>query len=249
VTPSTLTLIATLLRAPAEVLDDRADTLRQLAPRLLAITLVGAAVFGGVTGAYRGGLQILFAAIKMPILFLAPVAIGLPAVRALFAVDAEAVSWQRLGLAGLVGMARASILAAAFAPVLWLFYSLEPDYHAAIVVLALSLAVVALPGLTTLASALPRVGRRQVLATLGAVGILGVVTAQAGWVLRPFVARPTAEVAFLRPLEADVFSALDASLDSAQGRYRGWEPEQRGLISEGLQRVERQQTERQEVTP
>ena len=90
-TPSTLTLIATLLRAPAEVLDDRADTLRQLAPRLLAITLVGAAVFGGVTGAYRGGLQILFAAIKMPILFLAPVAIGLPAVRALFAVDAEAV--------------------------------------------------------------------------------------------------------------------------------------------------------------
>ncbi len=239
--PSILTLIATLLRAPSELLEGREETVRDLAPRLLTITIVGAAIFGGVIGAYRGGVQVAFAAIKMPILFLAPVVIGLPAVRALFAVDAPAASWHRLGLAGLVGMSRAAILAAAFSPVLWLFYSVEPDYHTAIVALALSLGVVAVPGLASMARALPKVGRRQVLATLGAVCILGVVTAQAGWVLRPFVARPTAEVAFLRPLEADVFSALNASVDSAQGRYRGWEPEQRGLLTEGLQRAEQQE--------
>lgn len=236
-TPSVLSLIATLLRAPQEVVDAPAADHATLVPRLLATTLVGAGVFGAVVGAYRGGIQVPYAAIKMPILFLAPVALGLPAVRALFAVDTEPASWRRLGMAGLVGMARAAVLAAAFSPVLWLYYSLGPDYHAAILVLAASLAAVALPGLTTLARALPRAGRRQVLATIGAVGILGMLTAQAGWVLRPFVARPTAEVAFLRPLEADVFSSLGASLDSAQGRHRGWEAEGRGLLSEGLERA------------
>jgi len=234
---SVLSLIATLLRAPADVLDSPPEDQPTLAPRLLGITLFGAAVFGAVVGAYRGGIQVPFAALKMPLLFLAPVALGLPAVRALFGVDTDPVSWRRLGLAGLVGMARAAVLAAAFSPVLWLYLSLEPDYHSAILALAASLALVALPGLTTLAQALPRAGRRQVLATVGAVAILGVVTAQAGWVLRPFVARPSAEVTFLRPVEADVFSSLGASLDASQGRYRDWEPQQRGLLSEGLERA------------
>jgi hypothetical protein len=242
---SLLSLIADLLRTPTAVLDTPADQHRDLVPQLLGIAVAGAAVFGAVVGAYRGGIQIPYAALKMPLLFLAPVALGLPAVRALFAVDTEAVSWRRLGLAGLVGMARASVLAAAFSPVLWLYYSIGPDYHAAILALAASMALVALPGLMTLAQVLPRAGRRQVLATLGAVGILGVLTAQAGWVLRPFVARPTAELTFLRPVEADVFSSLGASLSAAQGRYRGWEPESRGLLTEGLERA----AELEEVSP
>ena len=32
----------------------------------------------------------------------------------------------------------------------------------------------------------------------------GAITAQTGWVLRPFVARPEAELTFLRPIDSDV---------------------------------------------
>ncbi len=241
---SLLSLIAALLCDPEAVLAGASP--RELAPRLLSITVVGAAIFGGVVGAYRGGIQVPFAALKMPLLFLAPVALGLPAVRALFAVDTDAVAWHKLGLAGLVGMARAAVLAAAFSPVLWLYYSVGPDYHAAILALAGSLALVALPGLTTLARALPRAGRRQVLATVGALSILGVLTAQAGWVLRPFVARPNAPVTLLRPVEADVFSSLGASWSASQGRYQDWDPKAPRLLSpqEPAQSEQRQETGR-----
>ncbi len=242
---SILTLTTTLLQTPLDLLETPPLEHRDLTARLLGITVAGAAVFGAVVGAYRGGLQIPYAALKMPVLFLAPAALGLPAVRALFAVDSEAVSWSRLRLAALVGMARSAILAAAFSPVLWLYLSVRPDYHSAILALAGSLGLVALPGLATLAQALPRAGRRQVLATLGAVSILGVLTAQAGWVLRPFVARPSASVTFLRPVEANVFSSLGASMGAAQGRYEDWEPEQRGLLNAGLESVNKHS----EVTP
>jgi hypothetical protein len=48
--------------------------------------------------------------------------------------------------------------------------------------------------------------------------------------LRPFVARPRAAVAFVRPVEADVFSSLRAATSSARGRYRGWDARPAGFL-------------------
>ena len=42
----------------------------------------GAALLGAVCGSYRGGIQIAFAAVKMPALFLVPLLVALPAVHA-----------------------------------------------------------------------------------------------------------------------------------------------------------------------
>jgi hypothetical protein len=42
---------------------------------------------------------------------------------------------------------------------------------------------------------------------------------QAGWMTRPFVARPTGEVVFLRQLDEDVFHSLGATSRSSLGRY------------------------------
>ena len=54
--------------------------------------------------------------------------------------------------------------------------------------------------------------------------------AQSGWLLRPFVARPTVEVAFLRPVEEDIVSALVYTNLSAVDHYPGWDARSDGAI-------------------
>lgn len=223
-------LTATVLRDPAALLDADAERLGWLVPRLLAITVAGAAVFGLVIGSYRGEIQLVYAAVKTPFLLLIPLLVGLPAVHALYRSCDLEVSWTRMAVAGLAGAARSAVLAAALGPVLWLLYSVGIGYHFAVLVLAASLVAVGIPGLLTVRLAVPPGGRRRWLALAGSVLVLGVLTAQTGWILRPFVARPTVEVAFLRPIEADIASSLGATAQSAIGVYPGWDARGEGLL-------------------
>lgn len=221
-----LMLTSRVLRDPKGLVADHLhdDGFATLAPRLLVITALGAAVFGMVVGSYRGGVQVLYAAVKMPLLLLIPVVVSLPAVRAFFLAAELEVDRRAIGMASLTGMARTAVLAAALAPVLWLFWSLGVDYHLAVLTLAAALGVVGLPGMLTVVRTLPSGGRRRWMATAGSLAVLGLVTAQTGWLLRPFVARPSAEVTFVRPLEEDVFSSLGATKRSAIGDYdEAWE--------------------------
>jgi hypothetical protein len=243
----TLKLAGVLLREPERLIsrerDDEQirDNLAILAPRLLAITLLGAALFGTVIGSYRGEMQYLYAALKTPLLLLLPVLIGLPAIRAFHDACEIEVAWSRLALAALVSVARTSVLAAACAPVLWLYLSWHPDYHRAVLAMAACLVLVGIPGLLTLIASLPEGGRQRPLASMASVVVLGVVLAQSGWLLRPFVVRPRAEVTLLRSVEADVFSSLSSTGSSARGNYRGWEAEGAGLLGRTRASVDEQQ--------
>lgn len=203
------TLASRLLRDPERLVDEAEDpaVLAWVAPRLVAVTVASAAVLGAVVGSYRGGVQIPYAALKTPLLYGIPLVVGLPASRALFAAFGAEVSWGRLSVAGLAGVARASVLAAALGPALWLLWSLQPGYHLAVLLMALLLVVSGAPGLLTVARAVPA-GRARWLGGLASLAVLGLVTAQTGWLLRPFVARPTAEVTLFRPVEGDVFGSL-----------------------------------------
>lgn len=237
---SSLALVGVLLREPALLLgepstDPRADELLRdrlavLAPRLLGITVVGAAIFGLVLGSYRGDLQYAYAAIKTPLLLLIPILIGLPAIRAFHDACEVSISWSRLGLAGLISVARTAVLAAACGPILWLYLSIHPDYHRAVLAMAGCLCLVGCPGLLTLLRSLPAGGRNRPLASFASVVVLGALLAQSGWLLRPFVVRPRAEISFLRDVEANVFSSLASTGSSARGQYRGWEAEGAGLL-------------------
>lgn len=233
---SSLALVGVLLREPAllfgEAQDDDQlrDRLALLAPRLLGITVVGAAIFGLVLGSYRGDLQYAYAAIKTPMLLLIPILIGLPAIRAFHDACEVSISWSRLALASLIAVARTAVLAAATGPILWLYLSMHPDYHRAILAMAGCLCLVGCPGLLTLLDSLPRGGRHRPLASFASIAVLGILLAQSGWLLRPFVVRPRAEISFLRSVEADVFSSLKSTGSSARGRYRGWEAEGAGLL-------------------
>jgi hypothetical protein len=226
-------LMGLILRSPASLVSDPDPrrTLGVLAPRLIAVAVTGMAIFGLVVGSYRGGLQSLFAAIKLPLLLLVPMLVGLPAVRALYAACDVNTSHARLALAALVGMARTGVLAAACGPVLWLLYSVHVDYHVAILSMTGALALVGLPGLATIVRSLPAGGRHRGIAAATSVVLLGLVGAQTGWLLRPFIARPRAEVTFLRPIESDAFSSIRTAFDSARGRYDGWDVGSSGFLA------------------
>lgn len=228
-----LALTGTLLRAPEQLTHSEAgdgQRLAELAPRLLAIGVVGMALFGLVLGCYRGEAQYLYAALKTPALFLIPILFGLPAIRAVHGACELQLSWSQLALAALVALARTAVLAAACGPVLWLYLSLTPDYHRAVLAMAASFALIGLPGLWTLTRCVPAGGRQRPLATAASVAVLGALLAQSGWLLRPFIARPKAEVTFLRPVEADVFSSLRSTGSAAQGNYDNWTASGAGLL-------------------
>lgn len=222
-----------LLREPRALVDDVATKggIPAHAPALLAATAVGGALLGGVVGSHHGGLQTLYAAAKTPLLLLLPPLFALPAVEAAWALVGTPVSVRRLRAATLVGMARTAVLAAALGPFVWLWSSAGVEYHTAVMGFAGTLVVAGIPGLLTVLRALPRPAQMHRFAMLGSLMLLGAVFAQTGWLLRPFVARPSAEVTFLRSLEEDVFSSLAASQRSARGHYSGWETRSSGFLS------------------
>lgn len=225
-------LCGRLLRDPQGLVDQAADpaVVAWAVPRLVAVTAVAAGVFGAVAGSYRGGVQIPYAALKAPLLYGVPLVVGLPASRALFEAFGAEVPWSRLSLAGLVGVARAAVLAAALGPALWLLWSVAPPYHAAVFLMAAMLTLSGVPGLITVAKAVPAGGAR-VAGGLASLAVLGLVTAQTGWMLRPFVARPTAEVALLRPVEGDVFGSLIRVPLASVDVYVPYHPERKRLLS------------------
>jgi hypothetical protein len=230
---SLLALVTRLLRDPQDLVDD-VDVeggASRYGPGLLATTAVGGALLGGVVGAHHGGVQVLYAALKTPALLLLPPIVALPAVHAAWDLLGAEVPWRRVSAAALVGMARTAVLAAALGPLVWLGTSVGLGYHDAVLVFAGALVLAGLPGLLTVLRALPRPQDLPRIAVLGSLLVLGASFAQTGWLLRPFVARPSAEVSFLRPLEEDAFSSLAASQRSARGDYRGWETRSAGFLA------------------
>lgn len=230
---SPLTLATDVLRDPQAVIErhDNPQELAAVVPPLLGVIGVTGALFGVMVGSQHGGLQPVFAGLKMPLLLVIPPLVALPAVHAMFRACGVDVGWRRLSIAALAGMARSAVLAAAIGPVLWLLYSVDVDYHSAVLAMVGAIVLAGLPGIVTFVRSLPRGGHLRALAAVGSVAALTLAFAQTGWLLRPFVARPRAEVTFLRPVEENVFTSLDATQRSAQGNYSGWDVKQRGFLA------------------
>jgi len=223
-----------VLRTPGALVDEMTvpGGLATHAPALLAATVVGGALLGGVVGSYHGGIQTLFAAVKTPLLFIVPPLFALPAVEAAWSLVGTPLSGTRLRAAVLVGMARAAVLAAALGPFLWLWTSGGIDYHLAVLGFVGTILFAGLPGLWTVLQALPRPTELRGALFIGSLALLGTVFAQTGWLLRPFVARPNAEVTFLRDVEENVYSSIHASQRSARGQYDGWSTRKEGFLAE-----------------
>jgi hypothetical protein len=212
---SLFALAAQVLSRPHDLLAraDDPQVLGRLAGPLLGLTALCAGLFGLVVGTFDGGWQLLWATFKMPLVLLVPVIVTVPALRALHAADGQPVSLPRAGLAALVGSARVAILTTALAPLLWLVYSLQPPYTLALLLMAGGLSLCGLPGLIFVGRALRPAGRGSFAAVTATVLLVGVVIAQTGWLLRPFVVTPGARLTVLCPRSGDVFSGLLQRID------------------------------------
>ncbi|MFN3199810.1 MAG: hypothetical protein ACE366_15515 [Bradymonadia bacterium] len=221
---SALGLIDDLLRnrtAALNTLEDPATT-AQSARTLVTTIILGTGVLGATLGMYRGGWQVLYAAVKLPLVVLLTAGFCTPAFSAMQAALHGRTRIRRDLLVVLGTLALSSMLGAACAPLLMLAMSVQVNYHTLTLLTVMCCAVAGAGGLTFFFGALKRwVGSRQKLMALTLFLVFSSVGSQMTWTLRPFLVRPrTVEVPFVRGIEGGFVDAVLQSLDSAQGRYR-----------------------------
>ena len=227
-------LIATvdqLLRDPAGLLQlQGGDHLVPLARRMAFTIMASAALFGGALGLYRGGLQVAYAAVKLPLVLLLTTVICAPALTAL-----NRVLRQQQGTPDVTGdvvlilcsLARASLTLAALAPLVLLGICWNWGYHLLVLTAVACCAVAGLTGLGLLFAGLQGTpGRLNHALLVGSmVLVVGLVAMQTTWTFRPYLVRPqTQQVPFVRSLEGSFGQSVAQSTSSALGLYDHHEP-------------------------
>lgn len=209
-------------RSLVERLDSGAD-LASLARSLVIIAALSAALFGAAIGWFRGGVQIGFAAIKLPAVMLLTCAVCAPSWTALRRAFGFPASLARDLVATLLALATASLVLVGLAPVLLAGVVLEMSYHSMALALLGCAALAGVAGLAVLWStrstepAVAPAGRAPLMIFLSLLVLVG---AQMSWTLRPYLVRPRTEsVPFVRSIEGGVVDAALASWQSARGIY------------------------------
>jgi hypothetical protein len=214
-------LLDELLRSPqkvAERVQNRED-LRPLVVAALAALLLGAGTFGAVLATSRGGLQLCYSAIKLPLAILITLCLSVPA----FAAIARSLG-RPVELGGMVGLclsaaARAALVLLAFAPAVWFALDRGLGYHGSVLLSVVCYGLAGLSALRVMASGLGR-DARGLCILLACAGVLLPTGAQSAWMMRPFIGRPSqAEVPFFRHKESSFADAVYNSSRSAAGLY------------------------------
>lgn len=218
-----LAAIDQLLRDVPAFLDRirEGKNLAELARAMILTVAVGAAVFGAAMGAHRGGIQVLYAAIKLPAVMLLTTAVCAPALTAFNAAFRRQASMRRDLSLVLSSLALTCLVLAAQAPIVFLAVELGAGYHTVILLVVGCCCLAGIVGLTLFQRGLgldPSAGRWAVGIAL--LMVFGVVGTQMSWTLRPFLVRPrTPDAPFVRSLEGSFVEAVLTSSRSARGIY------------------------------
>jgi hypothetical protein len=181
-------LLDRLLRSPREIAEDCREErgTGAIAQTSLIVIALGAAVFGAVVGSWNGGRQVAFAALKLPMVSIATLALCGPAFFALAQVFGRPWPLRAVVSFMLAAGARLSLVLLASAPVLWLTINLGASYDLVKVLAALVYALAGLASVTLLVHGLGKEkGRATILALF--VGIFLLAGGQTAWVLRPYI--------------------------------------------------------------
>ena len=182
-----------ILRSPSEVAEqcksDR-DVANVARTALIALAL-SATAFGAAVGSWRGGRQIAFAALKMPIGILGTLALAAPAFYVLAAVLGRPWGLRPVLSLVLAAGARFSLVLLALTPPLWLTIDFGAPYDAIRLAATLVYGLAGLAGLEVLVRGLgDGAGKHLTIALFMAV--FGLIGAQNAWVLRPYLGTPGA---------------------------------------------------------
>ena len=218
----TTSFLTDLLRDPQRIADRCRDErdLREVTIISLACITIGAAVFGGVVGSFRGGMQITYSAIKLPLALITTLVFTVPALYGFSAGLDRPASLRSLTALTLAAMARSALMLVAVAPLLWLAVDQSLGYHGAVLITA---ALYGVSGLTALGLLLRGLGdgMRRLALAVALVAVFFVVGGQGAWMLRPFLGRPAhTDVPFLRAREGTFADSLHQSAWSSLGIYR-----------------------------
>ncbi|HET9958989.1 MAG TPA: hypothetical protein VFQ61_31075 [Polyangiaceae bacterium] len=219
---STLATLDQLLRSPNRAAEQSRGgaQLQNLALASLGALLFGAGLFGAVLASSRGGLQLLYSGLKLPLAILGTLIVSVPALYAL----ARSLA-RPLPLAGAVSLAlsaaaRGALVLSALAPVAWLAIDRGLGYHGCVLLAAICYAIAGVSALRVLFSGVGGGLRGAVLLALCSIVVLP-AGGQTAWMLRPFVGRPAqAHVPFLRHKEGSFADSLLQSGRSSVGLYR-----------------------------
>lgn len=210
-----------LLRAPKRSAERSVtgDDLPAFVLSTLAAVVIGAGTFGAVLATSRGGVQLLYSALKLPMALLATLVLVVPAFHAIAGALGRPLAFRGVVALSLAATARAALLLVAFAPAMWLALDLGVGYHDGVL---LAVACYGVAGLAALRLLLHGVGFSPRGAMIVAVSALVVcpVGGQTAWLFRPFFGRPAqAEVPFLRHKESSFLDAVSKSARSSVGIY------------------------------
>jgi hypothetical protein len=171
---------------------------------LVTCVLVFGLIYGAAMGTFGGvrPAQVLFSALKVPLLLLVTGGIGLPSIFVLYSLAGLREDFSQV-LRGLLATqaAQATVLAA-LAPFTLLWYASCADYRLAILFNVLMFTVATISTQHVLRrhchDLIARNARHRTLlwAWLALYVFIGI---QLGWMLRPFVGDPTRATTFLRP--------------------------------------------------
>jgi hypothetical protein len=210
-----------LLRSPQAVAERvrRREDLRPLVMAALLALVLGAGAFGAVLGSARGGVQLGYSALKLPLAVLLTLCLCVPA----FAAIARGLG-RGIDLGGMVGLSlsaagRAALVLLAFAPAVWFALDRGIGYHASVLLSAVCYGVAGISALRVMQNGLGRDARGLGI-LLCCAAVLLPTGAQSAWMMRPFIGRPSqAHVPFLRAKESSFADAVYRSAFSSVGIY------------------------------
>lgn len=221
--PGGLLLVDQLLRDRPAVLERirRGEDLRDVVRTFVVTILVGAALTGAAMGSFRGGVQVAYAAIKLPLALLVTAALCAPALSALgWALGRPASLPRDLALV-VAALATGALVLVALVPVLLVARAIDLPYHGSILLTFSCGALAGAVALAVLIAGVRRVSMRDVAILVTTFTLVfGAVGAQVAWTLRPWLVRPrTEDVPFVRAVEGSLYDAVLGSVRSAQGDY------------------------------
>lgn len=190
--------------------------------RTMTVTIaVAMAVVGAAIGSYRGGEQILYAAVKLPLVLLGTAALSAPALTAIgAALGRRARLACDLALV-MSALAYGALLLAAFTPLVMLGRALEVPYHQMVLGVVVMFGIGGIAALHMIGHALAiEQGPGWRTAVGGLCIVFVMVGGQLSWALRPYLVRPrTQDVPFVREVEGGLLDAVVGAIKSAQGIY------------------------------
>jgi hypothetical protein len=183
----------------------RAGGMRQSRNALILIVIFGSA-YGGLMGTFGGIagdrlLQVLYSALKVPLLLLFTFLIALPSFFVLNALFGVGSDFPQVLTALISTQAGLTVFLLSFAPYTLFWYASSADYNAAILFNTFVFALAAFVGQWLLRRSYKRLiavnPRHRVLLRIWLI-IYAFIGIQSGWVLRPFIGNPELKVQFFR---------------------------------------------------